>query len=63
MGVENGMFGSEIRSGFEGPGDNPPPPPTQILRSFGTPPDSTLTPHARAPQVGKGLFGCPSTNF
>ena len=23
----------------------------------------TVDPHARAPQVVRGLFGCPSTNF
>ena len=23
----------------------------------------TVDPHARAPQVTRGLFGCPSTNF
>ena len=38
MGVENGMFRSEIGSGFEDPGGTPPP---RIPRS--TPPGATTT--------------------
>ena len=40
MGVENGMFRSEIGSGFEDPGGTPPP---RIPRSTPPPPGLILT--------------------